>query len=250
MKSNIAGFTDRIFITAALWLFCVYIFGYFMTDIFLKLTVSTAATLLILLLLKNKRSPKDYSALKEYRYLSHDEQNGLITKGLSSRHEVEISQNFIRVNQVALIQRLNYEKVTLTDVIEGSAQAVKAGLKKLLFLAPGGHTVGADEAADRCKIKVVFLDEDKTYELLRAFDALPQKPAPKKKSSRLSAFLKRALDKARIKGYCLTAGLMLIMAYFNGFSVYYVIIAAICVSLAVLCGANAVRLLEGKKEAR
>lgn len=233
MKSNFANYSDKFFVATILWLFVVYALGYFMTVMYLKIICATSITLIILKMLNRNKPTVDYSIINEFAYMSIDEQNSIIAQKISGRYKVKIVDGVILVGNAMLILKLNLEKTTLDDVINAKTIAKKLYVKKIIFLSPFGKTAGAEEAIKRIDISTIVFDDKKTYEFLKAFDALPPKEDKKTKNSKLNSFFINALDKSKAKSYCFTAFLMLVIAYFNQFSIYYIIICAICICLAV-----------------
>jgi len=248
MKSNFANFSDRIFLYLSVWLLVVFILGYFMSDIFLKLIVSTSITLLFLRLIKNKKQVEDYSILKEFSFLSLGQQLDFIHEKLCSRYPAVINENLIIINKTGLFFKLSDEKVSLSEVVEQIQNAKNLDLQKLIFLSSKGYTIGAVEGKTRSDFNVVFWDEKQTYDFLKTFNALLSKPEKSLNKKGINTFLRTALDKSRTKSYCLTALLMLISAYFTSFSAFYLIISAVCITLALASATNLYNLITKQKD--
>ena len=183
-----------------------------------------------------KKQPANYSILKEFAFLSKDETHKLIAKKLEERYDVEIFDDFISVNNTSLFIKLRDEKVNLSEVVETTAKSKITGRKKVIFLCPQGYTVGASEAASRSDVTVKFWGEKETFDFLNAFGALVDRPKIKpNKKRKFFTFIQNALAKDKIKGYLVTAFLMLIMLRIYGLSIYYVAITVICIALATAC---------------
>lgn len=246
MKSRFANISDKIFLTAAVWLLTTFLLGYFIPNIALKLIVSTSITLFILLLIKKRKVKPDFSPLKEFMYMSKDKRDEYLSAVIGKRYPAQLCDGLILSNGTAVAQLLDYEKTQLSAVVELIENAIRHGASKLLIFAPGGYTVGAEEGVLRAKISVKFFDEKETYLFFKAFDALPAKPQTHKKS-KLSVFLESALSRDRVKSYSLTACLMLFMAYFSRYSIYYIVIAALCVTLSIISGTELIKRIKAKK---
>lgn len=201
----------------------------------LKLVVATAVTLIFLRLVKLKKPHANYSVLKEFAFLSTAETHKLIADKLGTRYRVEIFDDSISVNGTTVVAKFRDEKVCLSEVVEAVGKSKTAGRKKVIFLCPNGYTAGANEAAARSDIKISLWGEKQTFEFLSAFNALIKKPKDKiGTKQKISALAKNALARDKIKGYLITACLMLVMSRLYG-AIYYVVIAAICITLATAC---------------
>jgi len=234
MKSNFAKLSDKTFFAIVIWLTSTIFFGDYVDGIY-RLVVATAVTLIFLRLIKMKKQPDDYSALKEFAFLSTAETHKLIADKLGTRYRVEIFDDSISVNGTTVVAKFRDEKVCLSEVVEIAAKSKAAGRKKVIFLCPHGYTAGANEAATRSDIKVSFWGEKQTFEFLLAFDALIKKNKDKVDTKhKLSTLAKNALGKDKIKGYLITACLMLVMSRLYG-AIYYIVIAAVCITLATAC---------------
>ncbi len=135
----------------------------------------------------------------------------------------------------------SFDKITKTDVVR-VFNRISPKDKAYIF----GQDANAEllDFIDRFNQKIIFVDSNKTYELLSKTNCLPKEPMPLSKTKKLliSNFLSRLFALKNSKSFLGFGIFFLFMSAFVVIKFYYIACACIFITLSLFCK------LFGKKE--
>ena len=244
IKKRVSGVVDRALLFLVMVFFSIAIAGYFSRDSFIIIVAGITAALSITALIgfkKNKKAGIAANSVKEVMlqfYLNPKAfTQDTIFNALASRYTVTKSDDFIMVKRVAIYPYLYPKSLNFVDFCQIFSTRPKSANRLILLTARGQESeVKEAIAALDLKINIDILHADEVYTLLEKLNGLPpiQYTAVKKRRG-ISTFFTAALQPINAKRYLLTAALLIGSSFFMPSSIHYIIIAAICITLAVLC---------------
>lgn len=199
---------------------------------------------------KKKRKLDDL--MNKFVFSPHDYAYRFTLDALTDKCAVKEENGLILAGGTAFCVRLTGEKVSTAVLAERYAAATQLRAKRLVILSAYGAEQDALETAkllsaptaeiwDFCKVYAFFV-----YLKHPPTETLRLKPTRKKK---FGAVFSIALRRENARRYLFSAIVTLLFARFLPYSVFYVVIAAISLVLAILCRLRIAERLSSKHSA-
>jgi len=165
-----------------------------------------------------------------------------VLEALKTRYAVTIEKGFIVANRTAVAVRLLPEPLKFAELCRLYAARLD-GVKRLLILTARGADNESKQVAGRLPdCKVTILNGEKVYRLLQSLEQLPAitiKLLDKKRNWK--GFFVNALKPKNARRYLFVALLLLFSSIFMPASIFYLVVAAVCLALAILCRVDVVK---------
>ncbi|MCL2375217.1 MAG: hypothetical protein FWC82_01670 [Firmicutes bacterium] len=165
-----------------------------------------------------------------------------VLEALKTRYAVNIEKGFIIANRTAVAVKLLPEPLKFTELCRLYATRPNE-IKRLLILTARGADNESKQVMGRLPdCKVTVLGGEKVYRLLQSLEQLPAvsiKLIEKKRDWK--GFFVRALEPKNARRYLFVALLLLFSSIFMPASIFYLVVAAVCLALAILCRVDVVK---------
>ncbi len=234
-KTKLAIATDEIIRAVAIWLMSAIIIRYFIKELYLIILIATAITMLITMLIRIYYGKKNLTKEKQKR--TNDVLRELMT---ISRDDL-----LLRLSEATGGNAVNDAVLTAGTVIypyfygklplEKLNHAYNLALtehKKLLIICSEISTDVEKNVEMFSETPLAILTKNKAYEFLDKYKLLPEVKCRSKKKIKI---FKAALRKTKIKGYLLTAIVLLFTAAFSPYAILCIIAAAVNITMSILC---------------
>lgn len=252
MKSKIADFIDTVLLFICLSVLGIISARYFtksVSVIFLSgFTCALVLTFFIGMFKRRKELPKLKQkiiddALTQFIFSTQEFCFKYMLDSLSKKYDVTSDNNVIFINNTAVVVHLIASPLSLKTLAENYAN-LTGKVKKLIFLtAYGAEPKASAIAAQLPNIKVSIFDFNKVYSLLNSLDCLPKNEIVMlKKKTNLKLIAREAFSVNKAKKYLIAALLLLASSIFMPYSVYYIVVASILITAAILCRINILKL--------
>lgn len=154
----------------------------------------------------------------------------------------------IIANSTAFSVRITPEKINCATLACDYANAAKAGAKRLVIMSAYGADASAATTGDLLSSpKTEIWEFEKVYDFFTRLGNRPTQTlvlAPRKK--KIGAVFKNALSRVNARKYLFTAIVILFFARFMPYSVFYVAIASVSFTLALLSRFEIVSKIQSK----
>lgn len=255
---KVATVFDTVLTFIALFLLGSVVAGYFLRSAAAVLTTALTFTLAVLfftgrLSLRRKRRKESKRRLNDLcnKFLFSPPAYAFdhVWRAVEKKCTPQRKNGLIMGGATAFHVCLTPDKVSASLLAERYASAVQAGAKRLVFLSAFGAQDDVLDTAKRlCSPTVEIWDWEKVYDFLLRLgcpptETLPLPAAPKQKIR----FFDAALKRENARRYLFTAIITLLFARFMPFAVFYVAVAAVSLSLAILCRIDITQRAKNKK---
>ncbi|MBE7082814.1 MAG: hypothetical protein E7378_04005 [Clostridiales bacterium] len=169
----------------------------------------------------------------------------------NTKHKAKIIDNFVVIGEKSFTilsphfnnDGLNCDKLieTYNQISKMFAQNIEFNNIKKIIICTNKNKENVDFVVDNFCLSTIILDAKQTYlQLLKAYEFYPkitvqEKPKAKNTFKKLLAI---AFDKKRTKSYVLSALFMFFASFFVFYKIYYLIVATLLLSFAILCQTN------------
>lgn len=234
-KSKLAIAVDEFMRAAAIWLLSAICIRYAIKEFYLVIPIATAVTMLATLIIRHYYKQKNVSAEKIRKTdeiineLTVMDRKTLLEQ-ISHAIDGKTIDDYI-VCQNTVIYPFFYGKLNIEKLNQVYNIAV-ANNKKLLILSSEQNDEIDKKLYLFSQIPVAVITKTQSFDFLSYHDVLPQiQKRPKKKRS----LTKSILSKSKIKGYVITAIVLLLTASFSPYALVCAFFAAINITLSILC---------------
>ena len=248
LKNKLSELIDRALLFLVTAFFSIAVAGYFSREPLVIITVGVSSALLVTALLGfllKKRKPTISVKEVEETMLQFFLQGNefcldTVFHALQTRYEPEKHTEYILVNQTAVYPFFSPEPLSFVQFCALYAKLNIAGIRRILILTAAGTDAQTAKTASLLpNPPVIFLNGEQTFRLLQKLGGLPEiKIMLKSKKRSFKDFLIHALSPKTCKRYLFTAFLLIGSSFFMPSSLYYIVIAAICIVLTILSKLN------------
>ncbi|MCL2061091.1 MAG: hypothetical protein FWH03_00495 [Firmicutes bacterium] len=255
--SKASEIIDGILLFLVTAFFGIAFAGYFSRSTYVILAAGITAALAVTALVRlfRKRGAplikkRDYDEMWLHFFLSGETYClEYMYNALHTRYAAEQREGYLLVNKTAVFVHFKPEVFSFAQLCAIFARMRTEGIKRIAVLT----AAGADREAKRTaallpESKFFIADGEQVYRILRRLDALP-KIEIKLKSARLGfkEFLTRAVAPAAAKRYLFTALFLIGSSFIMPNSVYFIVVAAICIVLTVLAKIDIAKRLGNRR---
>lgn len=243
---KISAFLDTVLTFAALALFCAVTVGYFTRKttiiILCSVTVAAAVTYIIRILIRRHDAPKALrrkrsEILNGFMFNKSNYAYDFALNAISKKCSPEQTNGLISSGKTAFKVLMIPEKISAADLAFAYSAASDINAEKLVIMSAYGAAEDAQTVADLLsEPSVEIWDFDKVYDFFASLGCEPTetlKLQPKKKE--FSQVLWGAINRRNAKRYLFGAIVLLLWARFIPYSVAYVCVASVCITLALVC---------------
>lgn len=249
---------DTVLTFAAIFLLCAVVAGYFTSDKAYTVPAALIAALAVTFFtsrlsakrrLPKKRKRKLGELLNKFIFSTPAYAYDHVLDAIKSKHAVAEQNGFIVSGGTAFYVKIDPEKIGFSTLAERYSAAAEIKAERLVILsAYGADTQTAETARLLSAPKTEIWDFEQVYRLLAHLGHAPTETLvltrPRKK---LGAAIRGALSRENARGYLFTAIVTLLFARFMPYSVLYVAVSAVAVTLSVLCRLRVAERIASKR---
>ncbi|MBR2967453.1 MAG: hypothetical protein IKC35_01585 [Clostridia bacterium] len=234
-KTKFAIIIDEMLLTIAIWLLSAICIRYVFKQLYLIILLATIITIVVTIIIRRYKDRKNLSRYKvqrtndvmdELTVMDSNELLALINRGVKG----SIMDSYV-IKGKNVIYPYFYGKLPLKNLSCAYNFALSQN-KRLIILCDETNPEVDNKLHLFCKIDVAILRKNQTYQFLDKYFIIPE---PQKRSKKKIPLYKTALAKSKIKGYLLTALVLLISASFSPYALVCIICASVNIALSILC---------------
>lgn len=256
--TKISVFIDTVLTAVALFFLGVLIAGYFtsngVTTVLSSLVFALTVTFFTGRFAEKRRAPakkkdKLLALMNKFVFSPPQYAYDFVLHALEKKGAVREENGFICTHDTAFFVRFTGDAIGRAELATCYAQAAQLPVKKLVIFTSYGALPEADETA-----RVLTAPTTEIWDFAKAYDLFVYLGCPPTETLALKLAKKRfgaafagALRRANARKYLLSALVMLLFARFMPYAVFYAVLSAVSLTLAVLCRLRITERLRAKK---
>lgn len=263
MKNHSFGnIVDGVLSKVAIFMLSFFWVRYYTTNLtnilFASVTITLCITALIGILKKRKKkmSKAEIKNMNEVfnQFIFNDTQFAIDTfhSALKQKHpEIKKYNNMILIKTkkqtTAFFPYLTASKLTTQEFTKMYSSSVRRKCDAIVIATIEGAETKLKQSMEYLEKNITVLNGEKVYKLLKSLESLPEIKIKLEKKRSFFLIFSKALSKDKTRKYIFIAIVLLISSYFVRYSIYYIVIASICIVLSLLCYIDIVELINRKK---
>lgn len=243
---------DNLFVFIFLFIINLIWSLYFIKTPFVSIICSifiSIAIMLIYKLINYKKNKRQLSSIKEQQHMEDIKNTFIFMPTIdvidffhrltSSKHKATKTKKYICINEnkkIILIPYFKTESLTLDRLIELYNYSPKNADKTIILCTDYDSKLLTN--LDNFNTKIILLNYKETYfELLKKYEFYPKITINKKAKEKINfkQILLITFNKKKTKSYITSALFIIFASFFVPYKIYYLIIATILLTFAILC---------------